>query len=140
MKKLFLALLLLSPVAQAEVVTDTLSLLTSTAQETSEDGAIKLATSLRELRIKSFVCRASATHVAGAAATLDLKVQHCRTADASTCYDLCIFPTCGAGTCWTGDKQAQFSTSDEAIYPYFRAVSTIAGEGAKYTYSLSIDY
>lgn len=91
---------------------------------------------------RSFKFVSTATNNSGSTPTLDVKIQHCRSAtDTATCTDTPIsFTQCTTGACYGGDSVENKDVSETLVHfhPFVRVVATVGGTSSP-SYELIVE-
>lgn len=130
--------LLLADVVLADVVGKCVTLASDSAIAATATGSIYNIPQ----SAKAITAVAVASNTSGTTPTLDVKVQSCRTETTSTCADAFTFDQCTTGSCYGGDtiQYIDLNQSSSNVFPYFRAVATLAGTSPVYDYSVMLCY
>lgn len=148
LKRIFLALALMlfaATAARAEVMTKCVTLMDATSQTASTTGTVyALPDGDKDaINAKAFTAIAEATNNSGTTPTLDIKIQTCESKTTSTCHDSpAVFDRCTTGSCHGGDawQAIDFSKDSVNVFPFFRAVTTLAGTSPNYNVKVRICY
>lgn len=121
-------------VAQAEVIESCQTIQASGVVTATGNSGTPIAIG-RNQKARKFVV--SAAYNSGTTATLDVKIQHCRSNTGTVdCRDVTalIAEQCGTSTCYTAGVK-NFDVDDRVLHlqPYVRAVWTLGGSSPNYT-------
>jgi hypothetical protein len=127
--------LLTAPLAHAETLRRCTAIMDATGQAASTNGTL---VEFQPFQVNHMSAVLTVVNASGTSPTIDAKIQSCRSADASTCYDWHVFDRCTTGTC--KPAPVDFESNIVNWFRFFRVVTTLGGTSPVYSVKVELCY